>query len=307
MPLFINGAIMDKLHSDTRAFLDAYPSLKEYSRRLLPLPHKTVSPIGSLCVIQREFAIVAPNDPSINIVGTPDATTCSIVVLRHSGTGVVALGHFDGSDTERGIQEMIHKVQEYSSSVNGEIELHMVGGFNDSKGYSTELCLSILYCFNRQPVNIHLVTACICELNTFVRSNVNLPVIHGLAVNVKSGDIFPANFADKGPDLALRSSRLLYPGSPEMLNVYESYYGVLKIGPFCYQPVRCIDDWIKFDDDIILKCLSTSPEAESPDYVRETRQALQFIKKHPFPSITVFSNGSRFYRKDEYGQWTNSA
>lgn len=105
-------------------------------------------------------------------------------------------------------------------------------------------------------MNIHLITACVCELNNFVRNDINLPVIHGAAVNVKTGELYPAIFADKGPDVPLRSSRLFSPGSPDMLMIYETYGeygGLMRIGPFNYEPVRCIDDWMELGDDIILK------------------------------------------------------
>lgn len=34
---------------------------------------------------QREFAAIAPHDKNVHIVGSDDATTCIIVVVRHSG------------------------------------------------------------------------------------------------------------------------------------------------------------------------------------------------------------------------------
>jgi protein N-terminal asparagine amidohydrolase len=40
----------------------------------------------------------------IRYLGTDDATTCHILVLRHTGSGAVALGHFDGTNTHEGVQ-----------------------------------------------------------------------------------------------------------------------------------------------------------------------------------------------------------
>ncbi len=34
---------------------------------------------------QRELAAVATHDKNVNIIGSDDATTCIIVVVRHSG------------------------------------------------------------------------------------------------------------------------------------------------------------------------------------------------------------------------------
>lgn len=50
------------------------------------------------------------------------------------------------------------------------------------------------------------------ELNTTVRGGIQWPVIYGIGLNVKTGEIFPATFPDKGPDQALRSARQLTGG-----------------------------------------------------------------------------------------------
>lgn len=149
-------------------------------------------------------------------------------------------------------------------------------------------------------------------------------MVCGAAANVKTGNIFPASFHDKGPDVFLRSSRLFARSSPEMMEIYDSTEGFIKVSPFTYEPVRGIELWLKSDDDLILKVeceyvseethliinlfpqyLSTSPQAEDANFVPHTRQTLEFIKKNPFPSITIFPDGRpRCYRLDEYGQWS---
>ncbi|XP_074601343.1 N-terminal amidohydrolase 1 [Brevipalpus obovatus] len=306
MPLVVNGVMVDKLSSDTISLFEMYPSVKEYSRTFLNQPRKTITSYGSLYVLQREFALVNPSDPYVNILGTDAATTCNMVVLRHPETGMTACGHFDGSGTEDCIREMIRKVHNSGTSIDihSGLELHMIGGFIDANGYSKDLCQKILCSFHRQAISIHLITACICEVNNTVRGGVNLPIVRGIAVYVKTGEIFPASFVDKGPDVPLRSSRLLTSGSPGMLEIYDSYNGFMKIGPFNYQPVRGIDLWLAGGDDLILKHLSTSPEAEDANFVNETRRTLTFIRDNPFPSITVFPEEKpRYYAKDEYGNW----
>lgn len=44
-----------------------------------------IGPLGLLYVGQREMAAVASHDKNVNIIGSDDATTCIIVVVRHSG------------------------------------------------------------------------------------------------------------------------------------------------------------------------------------------------------------------------------
>lgn len=66
--------------------------------------------------------------------------------------------------------------------------------------------------FHKQPVEIDLTLCCVGELNTTVRGGIHWPVIYGIGLNVKTGEIFPATFPDKGPDQALRSARHLTGG-----------------------------------------------------------------------------------------------
>lgn len=44
-------------------------------------------------------------------------------------------------------------------------------------------------------------------MNTIIRGDLHWPIIYGIGVNIKTGEIFPAAFTDKGPDLQLRMAR----------------------------------------------------------------------------------------------------
>ncbi len=96
------------------------------------------------------------------------------------------------------------------------------------------------------------MTACICRLNNSLRGNINWPVIYGIGVNVKTGDVFPATFPDKGPDIPLRSARH-FTGCHEMLDIYDTNMGLLRIGPFNYRPMRGVDLWLSQNDEFILQ------------------------------------------------------
>lgn len=52
--------------------------------------------------------------------------------------------------------------------------------------------------------------ACVGIVNTVERGEncVPWPLVYGVGINVKTGDIFSAQVLDKGPDLALRQARL---------------------------------------------------------------------------------------------------
>lgn len=69
------------------------------------------------------------------------------------------------------------------------------------------LCLYFAESFHKHPLEIDLTQACVGELNTILRGDVNWPIIYGIGVNINTGEIYPAAFPDKGPELPLRSAR----------------------------------------------------------------------------------------------------
>lgn len=117
-------------------------------------------------------------------------------------------------------------------------------------------------------MEIDLTLACVGELNTTYRGGIQWPIIYGVGVNVKSGEIYPATFPDKGPDFHLRQARCLT-GIPQVLDIYDSNLGLLRIGPFNYEPLRGVDLWLEQSDDFILQHLSTTPDVEPPNFVMQ--------------------------------------
>lgn len=94
-----------------------------------------VGPIGLLYVGQREMAAVAPHDKIVNIIGSDDATSCIIVVVRHSGSGAIALAHLDGNGIDEAVQAMVERVQTLAFGYpDGRIELQLIGGYRDQPG-----------------------------------------------------------------------------------------------------------------------------------------------------------------------------
>jgi protein N-terminal asparagine amidohydrolase len=129
-----------------------------------------------------------------------------------------------------------------------------------------------------------------------------------VGVHVKNGTIFPANFLDKGPDMDMRTARILTGGEKVgMLDIYSSEREELRVGPFSYLPMRSVDIWLDQSDDFILQSLCPCPDVV-PDkglFVRQVRDTLRLVKSHPYPSVTLFhSNAPRSYRKDDIsGHW----
>uniref|UniRef100_A0A8V0Z666 N-terminal asparagine amidase n=1 Tax=Gallus gallus TaxID=9031 RepID=A0A8V0Z666_CHICK len=264
MPLLINGERID-LTRLTGGVIRAHPHLEEKAKLLRSQPTQIVEPKGLLYVQQREFAVTTPNDGSVSILGSDDATTCHLIVLRHTGSGATCLTHCDGSDTEAEVSLIMSSVKSFSNTTGyGRLEVHLVGGFNDDRQLSQKLTNQLLRAFDLQPDDVHLVTFCVTELNDREEKDIHFPIIYGIAVNVKTAEIFPATFPEKGPDEDLRSAHVLTGA----------------------------------------RNLSTSPLAEPPHFVSHIRSTLTFLKEHPFPSHSLFPDRKpRIYKKNEEGLW----
>ncbi|XP_075370760.1 protein N-terminal asparagine amidohydrolase isoform X4 [Mycteria americana] len=277
MPLLINGERID-LARPTGDMIRAYPHLEEKAKLLRSQPVQIVEPKGLLYVQQREFAVTTPKD----------------------GSGATCLTHCDGSDTEAEVSLIMSSVKSFSNTTG--LEVHLVGGFNDDRQLSQKLTNQLLRAFDLQPDDVHLVTFCVTELNDREEKDIHFPVIYGIAVNVKTAEIFPATFPEKGPDEDLRSAHILTGAT--LTNIYDAKMEQLHIGPYFWRPFPHVDFWLEQDDKQILQNLSTSPLAEPPHFVSHIRSTLTFLKEHPFPSRSLFPDRKpRIYKKNEEGLW----
>ncbi|XP_077428187.1 protein N-terminal asparagine amidohydrolase isoform X3 [Vanacampus margaritifer] len=269
MPLLTQNIRVDRITSTAELF-DKYPHLQENAKAFRSQPLTDVDPKCLLYVQQREFAATIPADNNVSVIGSEDATTCHLVVLRHTGSGAACLAHCDGSNTYAEVPLLLKSVTSLSTCCNeGRLELHLVGGFKDDAMTSHELSLNIL------------------------------------GVNVKTGKVFPATFPCKGPAEDLRSARTFTGG--QMVDIYDSSRGLVKVGPCKWSPNLEIAFWLSQEDAIILKYLSTSPKAEPPHFVHHIKSTIQFLLKHP-SSDGLFPGGQpQLYHRIESGDWERIA
>lgn len=301
MPLLIKNKGLDRV-SSTAAMFERYPDLQENAKQFRSRPLSDVDPKCFLYVQQREYAATTPADKYVSVIGSDDATTCHLVVLRHTGSGAACLAHCDGSSTLSEVQLIIKVVMSLSNHCkDGRLELHLVGGFNDDSKTSHNLSLNILAAFQKQKEHVHLETCCITEMNDMVVNGTHRPVVYGIGVNVKTGDVFPSSFTYKGPAEQLRSARTFAGG--QMADIYDSSRGLVKIGPCKWSPNLEIAFWLSQNDATILKYLSTSPTAEPPHFVQHMKSTIQFLLDHP-NSDSLFPAGQpQLYHRTERGEW----
>lgn len=82
-------------------------------------------------------------------------------------------------------------------------------------------------------MEIDLTQACVGELNTTLRGETNWPIIYGVGVNIKTGEIFPASFPDKGPDLQLRQARN-FTGGQTVIYIYICIHMIISTSMAIY-------------------------------------------------------------------------
>ena len=102
--------------------------------------------VGCLYVGQREWATVLFDDKHLDTIGSDDATTCHIVLIVDDATGNCAMCHFDGTDVQGGIEDMLESLKNQrqpSSSVASRdvssFSLYVAGGFDDDRRSSIDL------------------------------------------------------------------------------------------------------------------------------------------------------------------------
>lgn len=303
MPLFIHDKkVQGPLTIES--FIKEYPQFQDSSKDLLKQEVRIVGPKKLLYIGQREVAGTSPRDKSLSVLGSDDATTCHIAVLRHTGSGAMSLIHFDGCSIVKGLETMVAIVHNLTENLSqGRLELHLVGGFLDHKENSHKVSNKVLNAVCQSPHAIHLVTACITHHNTVYRNKTPFPAIYGLAVNVLTGELYPASFPDKGPDLPLRGARH-FTGGKENIIIYDSNTEELTIGPFDYEEMPHIDYYLSLSDYEIRQFLSTSPDQEGENFPQTIRDSLTHIRDFPNPLLTIFKGQPRRYRKDaETGAW----
>ncbi|XP_048104234.1 protein N-terminal asparagine amidohydrolase isoform X2 [Alosa alosa] len=279
MPLFLQNRQIDRVSSTSELF-SKHSHLQENARVFRSKTPTTVDPKCLLYVQQREFAATIPLDRS----------------------GATCLAHCDGSRTWSEVPLIVKAVTSLTGAVkDGRYELHLVGGFDDESQTSHKLSLSLLAAFQKQQEEIHLETCCITEMNDEVVEGVHRPVVYGIGVNVKTGEVFPASFPTRGPAEDLRSARTFTGG--QMVEIYDSSKEQVEIGPCKWTPNRDIAFWLAQDDDTILQYLSTSPMAEPPHFVQHIKSTIQFLLNHP-TADSLFPGGQpQVFRRTQQGGW----
>ncbi|CAH1970861.1 unnamed protein product [Acanthoscelides obtectus] len=307
MVLFIDNIKQEEERhpTSTKALFNLFPSYKKNGTKFSEMPNILVDNKGSLYVMAREYAVVTPKNHRVIILGSDEATTCIILIVRDCNTGATGLAHLDNVGLiEQHIKEIMNSLQRLSEECSqNKYSIYLVGGYSDPRGLSEEIFVGILETLQKVHQEMHLQLACIGDANTVLKDDKPWPKVYGAAVNIDTGEVFPSTFAEKGPDEILRGVKILV-GSSNIMNIYENSSGMVKIGPFFYKMPRGIEHWLEETDEAILRKSSTSPDVEPSCFVPNIKKAIQFMIENP-RSIHVFKeNKPHYFSRDETsGLW----
>ncbi|XP_042873952.1 protein N-terminal asparagine amidohydrolase-like [Penaeus japonicus] len=309
MVIVVEGHPLTKVITSTEELYKCYPGLVEKGLSFAQQAEVQVPPHYMLFVAQGEYGVVPAKDTKVKIVGSDDATTCHVVVIRHP-SGTAAVAHFDGRKNEedalKAMVEKIHRIEEDTS----DLELFVVGGYQPEEGSreakrkeSELLSLKIVRMFSHHKCTFNLALWCTGRLNTRIGEDGPIPIVYGVGVDMANGFLFPAHFTSHEPNLPLRSaSRWVSDGM--LCDLYDHQNGTICIEPFHYTNMDVFSYYVNLPDKVLLKNFSTSPRVEPPRFCDELRKVFQVFVDHPDPQNTLFpDNRGKIYGMNAEGLW----
>lgn len=279
------------------------------------MPAENVNPNEDYLYVQQlESACVSVDDPSIKMLAADDITTSCCVVIRHTGSLAMGLGHFDGHDTKNGLERLLDRLVQLTNewarqnqighvdmATRFRFEVHLIGGFEDMRGISTDVVMQLLESFHEISMETHLKTACICANNTYYQDNIPFPCIRGLLCHVRTGRISPASFTNRGPLEEVRRLRFTMRPPIIMHCVYTSASNMLEINLYDSTLTdETIQQLLGLNTNSFLHFWSTSPLTERPQFVPFYKLAMKFLKDN---RMSLFCSGQAFRFVRNNGQW----
>lgn len=305
--------------------LRSIPQIMESADELLANPprHFTTSSRERLLYVgQGEVAYVTPQH--CDVIASDKATTCHILALRSTSERgpMVSLTHIDGVGFESCIRNMIqeHKLfhadgeekkQEYDMDDRINIDVHIMGGFEDDDESSRSISNFLMHLLARIALEeSHEITVTLktCAISSINDNGHGCPIGRGLGVSIKTGEAFLAKVdnAVAGPSPNLRSARLWSGNGGKKLSTIHSHSSdKMFVQPFRFAHLKQMESLVTLPDSLLLEYTSTSPDVEEGDFCDSVRSTLSFMRKVKCES--VFGSECRrpaiFVRVGTTNQW----
>ncbi|CAA2957111.1 N-terminal asparagine amidohydrolase [Olea europaea subsp. europaea] len=180
-------------------------------------------------------------------------------------------------------------------------------------GYSYSLCAKIIETLRDRNEKFQIHTLHVLQHNTrWDPDGTALPIFSGFVVETSTGSIIPASFdrTSRCPDEIVRRIRVTacyrdpnWDG--RLLETYDTKTDHFVIAPCTWSThqlyiAMAIQELS--DAEILLRC-STSPSAESPDFVENERRQCDYLIRHPLWRETFPHKQPRIFQRIEGGSW----
>ncbi|KAJ7529629.1 hypothetical protein O6H91_15G059200 [Diphasiastrum complanatum] len=269
-------------------------------------------------VLQREYACASPS--LVELIGTDEATTCIGLAIRNPESGLYVA---------QGVRQMVTSVRAHEDTL---LQVHLVGGYDDTEiinktetnsemsesdqrptcgGYSKPLALKLVEAFHCSSYKFCIQTMCILQHNTGIASSGHtVPLVRGFVIQTRTGQIMPAKFdADaRGPDGTIRHiclSTASTDGKDELRAPYDTV-----LDRFVIAPCKWSLTWkfyalevLRMSDAELLANCSTSPYAESPDFLEDMRRTYAYLWQYPEWRHTFPRGEPRVFTRSVTGGW----
>jgi hypothetical protein len=288
-------------------YLKHHPEIVEGCDQLLandPVVLDVSSSDRILYVGQGEVAHALPTQ--CDVLVTDRATTCHMLALRSESQfhlPLTSLTHIDDTTYDSCIRSMVyehltHHQDRFQEEKKEEtdlshdlinLQLHVVGGFEDSEECSSNISSWLLRLLAeladdfKDSIKMTLQTCAISSLND---NGYRCPIARGLAIDLRTGEACLAKVdqAITGPAPQLRAVRV-WSGLKSLNVIHTSSSNGLRLEAFSYAPIADIEQLLKLPDHLLLQFTSTSPDVEEWGFCDDVRSTLQFMIDVPCSKV----------------------
>ena len=268
---------------------------------------------GVLYVQQGEMGITHVEDECIKYIGSSDATTCHLLIIRDTTSGVSGVAHIDSVNTSH-LNAFISKIKNLASKKKlatadqpkgntihqsdqcdlaqpefKPLDLYVVGGYQDERNMSSDLSIELLKYIMESQERFLLKIFAVGSLNTtrvtaeVSENSHNAPILYGAAIEIASGQVIPARFPYRGPDETLRHLRLSFCGRKDTFSdPYNHETGEIVVPAFSVNPnIENLTYYMRLPDKTFLQFMSTSPKVEPPYFVENQKKIFRTAIQNP--------------------------
>lgn len=252
-------------------------------------------------------------DPSLpRYVGTSEMTSCHALLIT-SSIGYV-FGHLDGSCEGRLTRDFFEVAQKFFDTylISDEIpEVHIVGGFLDSNGYSKDLSLQIITQLLISRRTFRLQTLCCYTLNDHLivesGQRVHMPTIRAVVFDIHTGILSPASIplGASGPLNVLRSSYTYsISARNHMNNIMHPTSHHLILRPFTIDDntLRALASLRNLPNKQLQR-FSTTPEQETDQFYEKLRLTGHLLTNLKESGVNLFAQGNLEFFYGNVNHW----